>query len=91
VLIIGASGGVGPFAVQIAKALGAEVTGVCSMAKTDLVRAIGASRRLWNVCRARVASSSGRARSWYGEYSTPVHGGVDGQVHLTGSKDSRGW
>ena len=42
VLIIGASGGVGTFAVQIAKALGAEVTGVASTAKVDLVRTIGA-------------------------------------------------
>lgn len=42
VLIIGAGGGVGSFAVQIAKALGAEVTGVCSGRKVDFVRALGA-------------------------------------------------
>jgi NADPH:quinone reductase-like Zn-dependent oxidoreductase len=42
VLVIGAGGGVGSFAVQIAKAFGADVTGVCSTGKMDLVRSLGA-------------------------------------------------
>ncbi|MFJ3516919.1 NAD(P)-dependent alcohol dehydrogenase [Streptomyces sp. NPDC090131] len=46
VLILGASGGVGSFAVQVAKAYGAHVTGVCSAGKVDLVRSLGADEVL---------------------------------------------
>ena len=59
VLILGASGGVGTYAVQVAKAFGAEVTGVCSPSKVDVVRAIGADHVI-DYTRDDVTAGGGR-------------------------------
>ena len=90
-LIIGASGGVGTFAVQIAKAMGATVTGVCSSAKVDLVRSLGADHVIdyqhddvtagdtrYDLIIDMVSSSSlSQLRSVLTEHGTLVVGGVE--------------
>lgn len=64
VLVIGASGGVGSFSVQLARRAGAEVTGVCSPAKADLVRALGAT--------AVIDRTSAPIDSWGGDYDVVI-------------------
>jgi NADPH:quinone reductase-like Zn-dependent oxidoreductase len=70
VLITGASGGVGTYALQLAKAYGAEVTAVCSAAKADLVRSIGADHVL-DYARADFAAGSTRYDVMVDIYGNP--------------------
>ena len=72
VLVVGASGNVGPFAVQMAKAMGAHVTGVASASKLDMVRALGADAVL--DYRAVDFTQSGERWDWI--LDTDSHRGI---------------
>jgi NADPH:quinone reductase-like Zn-dependent oxidoreductase len=67
VLVNGASGNVGPFAVQIAKAYGAHVTGTCRTSKMELVRKVGRTRS--STTRSRTTPALGRATT--GSWTSP--------------------
>jgi NADPH:quinone reductase-like Zn-dependent oxidoreductase len=98
VLITGASGGVGSFAVQIAKAMGATVTGVCSSAKVDLVRSLGAEHVIdyqheditardtrYDLIVDMVSTSSlAQLRSMLTDHGTLVVGGAEEMGKLVG-------
>lgn len=83
VLIIGASGGVGSYAVQIAKGLGATVTGVCSAPKIAFVRALGAD--------SVIDYSTESVGAHHGEYDVIFDiAGVDDPQHLRSALKSNG-
>ena len=92
VVINGASGGVGTLAVMIAKALGAEVTAVCSTSKVDLVRGLGADRVIdytgddWTelVRDQRAVFDNAGTRGWRATSRTLAPGGI--VVTITGPK-----
>jgi NADPH:quinone reductase-like Zn-dependent oxidoreductase len=95
VVVNGASGGVGTFAVMIAKALGAEVTAVCSTTKVDMVRGLGADRAIDYtvddytelVREQHVLFDNVGDRGWRDTSRVLVPGGVN--VAITGPK--HGW
>src|SRR5262245_5844370 len=94
-LINGASGGIGTFAVQIGKVLGAHVTGVCSTRNVDLVRSIGADQVIdytredfTRDQRYDVIADIVGGRSW-GEYRLALNPG--GRFVMVGAKPTHPW